>query len=508
MRPATHKLLCAFVEKRTGIAALDTARYRKIEMPRETGKTTLVTQGYVLQRICAQPDISILIANEKEQNAKDMLSAIKHEFESNEVLRALFPEVIPTDFTDTTWSASRIVVNRSSGRKEPTVFVIGVGGTVTGMHPDLIVCDDIISREAMENARAGSKQIMGQTNRWINQLEPLLNHSAEPFPELVIIGTRWWYGDSYEYVEKAYGYGADPEPCLLRLKLPNGEIQQLSPYRVGDLAVFRRAAIEDGRSIFPEKWSLDDLAKIRERDPVLYSCNYMNNPADESTSVFREDWLQPYDMLDSQTYRLTDSTGAKRTYGLPDLDRLMFVDPGGFGSRVGDDRMRAAIIVTGSTSRGEHLLLDIYSERDTFVACANKIIDWCRRYSPRKLLIEQAGQQAAFIELVRRQLRDASLAVNIEAVKPGTNLKEQRILALEPYFQRGAFYVGRGPGFAEFREQYRTFPRSARLDILDALAYFPIVAKNVSKIALDPRKRQEQELSDYYHRRGLARELA
>ena len=44
MREPTHLLLCKFVEKRTGHAALDSARYRKIEMPRETGKTTLVTQ--------------------------------------------------------------------------------------------------------------------------------------------------------------------------------------------------------------------------------------------------------------------------------------------------------------------------------------------------------------------------------------------------------------------------------------------------------------------------------
>src|SRR5207253_3379788 len=60
MREPTHLLLCKFVEKRTGHAALDEARYRKIEMPRETGKTTLVTQGYVIQRVCANPDVSIL----------------------------------------------------------------------------------------------------------------------------------------------------------------------------------------------------------------------------------------------------------------------------------------------------------------------------------------------------------------------------------------------------------------------------------------------------------------
>ena len=503
MRERTHALLCKFVEKKTGHPPLDTAKYRKIEMPRETGKTTLVTQGYVVQRICANPEISILLTNEKEQNAKDFLSAIKYELENNELLRALFPELIPKDLNDTTWSASRIVVNRTSGRKEPTVFVIGEGGSVTGMHPDLIVNDDIISREAMENSRAGSKQIMGQVNRWINQQEPLLNHSAEPFPEIIFIGTRWWYNDSYEYIEQAFGYGADPEPCLLRLKLPNGEVQQLAPYRVGDLAVFRRAAIEEGRSIFPEKWSLEDLAKIRDRDPILYSCNYLNNPSDDATAVFREDWLHFYDMLDNRTYRLTDGTAAKRTYALPDLDKLMFVDPGGFGSRVGDDRMRAAIVVVGSSMNGEHLLLDIYSEKDTFIAAANKICEWAVKYTPRKLVIEQAGQQAAFIELVKRQLTEKKIQVTIEASKPGTKLKEQRILALEPYFQRGAVYLGKGQAFHEFREQYRTFPRSARLDVLDALAYLPQFARNRSATMVSPARRQQDELNAYYQKRGL-----
>ena len=63
--------------------------------------------------------------------------------------------------------------------------------------------------------------------------------------------------------------------------------------------------------------------------------------------------------------------------------------------------------------------------------------------------------------------------------------------------------MGRGPNFHEFREQFRTFPRAARLDVLDALAYLPHYAKRVSRI-LAPAARQAQELDSYYTRRGLA----
>ena len=99
-------------------------------------------------------------------------------------------------------------------------------------------------------------------------------------------------------------------------------------------------------------------------------------------------------------------------------------------------------------------------------------------------------------------LADAGLSVTLEAVKPGIKAKEQRILTLEPLFQRGSMFVGRGPAFHEFREQFRTFPRAARLDILDALAYLPAYAKRQPRL-LAPAARQAQELDSYYARRGL-----
>jgi hypothetical protein len=504
MRKGPHALLCKFIERKTGVPQLDTARYRKIEMPRETGKTTL-SIARIIQRICADPNCSILLANEKEQNARDFLAEIKHQFESNEFLRGLFPEVIPPDLNDTTWSASRIIVNRSTGRKEPTVSVIGVGGTVTGMHYTAIICDDVISREAMENARAGSRQIMEQVNRWIHQLEPLLDSNAEPFPEIIFIGTRWWESDSYEHIEEAFGYGEPKQPFLLKLKLENGEIQHVVAWRRGDLAIFRRAAIEDNRSIFPEKWDLDRLAKIRVRDPALFAANYMNDPSDDQTSTFKADWLHYYDWLDDKTVRFTDGAAVKRTYGLADLDILILVDPGGFAVRQIEDRANAAIVVTGSTPKGEHLILEADSEKDTFLGCIRKVLDKVTRYNPRRVFVEVAGQQIAFVELLRQNAQQANLAMSLDVVKPGTQHKEVRILTLEPYFQRGQIFIGRSAAFTQFQSQYAKFPRAARLDLLDALGYGPQVWRKQSTNRLNPTQRQQQELDAYYQKRGLSR---
>jgi hypothetical protein len=502
----THRALCRIAEGRTGHAALDDAHVQRLELPRDWGKTSTITRALAIQLICGNPDISILLCNEREQNAKDFLKAIQWHFESNDFLRALFPEIIPKDFNATTWSASRFIVPRTTGRQEPTMFVAGVGGTVTGMHPDVVIVDDMISREAMENARAGSWQIMHQTNRWINQLRPLLSKQYDRW-RIYFIGTRWWHGDSYDHIALAYGYGEAETTYTLRLPLSSGEVQVLTATRAGDLVTFKRSAIENGRSSFPEKWSLEDLAKMRLVDEALFACNMMNNPSDERTATFKESWLKYYDWLSEHQLTFTDGAGAKRILALADLDVLMFVDPGGFALRQVEDRARPAVAVVGDDRRGTYLVLDIYNEKDTFLAAIQQIVAWCTRYNPRKIYVERAGQQAAFAALLREELRKVGLAVVVDdtTLKPGVTQKEVRILALEPYFQRGQIVVGKGAAFHTFREQYTQFPRTARFDVLDVLAYLPRAVKpRAGSGARSQSDRQNEELAVYRARRGLS----
>jgi hypothetical protein len=509
MREDAHKLLCRIVERKTGVRALDTAWVRKFEMPRGTGKTTVITQAYLLQRICRNPNIAIVLVNENANTAQAILSEIKQQIENNELLRTLYPEIIPDDFKDTTWSATKITVKRTQSRKEPTVQVIGVGGTVTGMHPDVIFVDDMLSREAMESSRAGSvADVMGQINRWIHQLVPLLSGASDR--ELTFIGTRWWHGDSYEHLEESFGYGQDPQHFLLKTKLSTGEVQRLPAYRIGDLVVFRRAAIEDGQPAFislgEDKYGLEALAKLRLQDPELFAANYLNSPADELTATFKEAWLRYYDWTEDASgdhLSYTDLAGRRRTVDLRGLDVLAFVDPGGFGKNKGGDRARAAIVVTGSTPDGLHFLLDIYSEKGTYVQALKALVGFARRYGIRKCFIERAGQQIVFIDQAREHLKKEGLSVVVDEVTTGVKSKDDRILGLEEPFQRATIYIGKGSKFEEFRQQYSQFPKSARKDVLDALSQAPGRWRKAGVGNRSAAQRQQTELANYYAKRGL-----
>jgi len=505
MNPRVHGLFCKFLERKLGIPEIDNAPHRKILMPREAGKSTLATQAYVLQRILQNPNIAILIANEKLENAEKFLGAIKQELLGNQLLRELFPDVVP-DPKQTVWATNKIVVTRTATRREHTIACIGEGGTVTGDHPDLIVCDDIFSREAMENARAGNSDLTGKINRWISQLRNLVNAWAEPFPELLFVGTHWYAGDPYHYVEEAYGYGEEDRIWNISQRLGDGTTQIVPVRRKGDLAIFKRSAIEDGKTIWPEnpKFTMEALAKARIDDPVLFACNMQNEPSDDVTATFKDHWFRYYDWIDPQTLRLNSVEGAAKTLAIPDLDIIMLVDPGGFGARTGSDRMRGAILVTGTELKGHtHLLLEAWSEQVTFHAVIQQILAFFSRYKLRKVAIEVAGQQAAFVELVRKSAQDQGITLPIEVVKPKSTVKEQRILTLEPYFQRGQIAIGKGPQFTEFREQYRQFPRGRRVDLLDALAYGPEIWRKGNSQTRSVTVRQEMEKQQYYLRRGI-----
>ena len=876
MHRHSHLLLCKVASATTGNPTLDEKPFAKILTPREWGKTSAITIAMTIQWLCQDPETSILLCNEREQNAKDFLAEIKHHFEANDYFRMLFPELIPDSWQDTQWSGTRITIKRESGRKEPSVFVIGVGGTATGMHPDRVVVDDMISREAAENARRGSWQIMEEINRWTHQLEPLLSSRPMHGRRITFIGTNWFVNDCYDHIEDFFGSEAEPQEWVLSTQVEGGK-QSLPVTTKGGLVIFRRSVREDNQWSWPEKYPEEKMLRLQREDPILYSCfppetlvttewgdrpiaeitegtkvrthrgawesvvaarvsphdgelvgvrpwgsplmywstpthgywsspavryrgllvgpsskpvtgsghtktlalpstatwqkadalaigdvlwtpipraeewpeewpmelrhpevwrlighwigdgsisrnplgpksfcishvfdyrdrttaeryasivrgylgrkarlfrkgqcwtfcyghtelapllwnarlgrpgqkilpvwveslpvqcqteflegyldadgclnalgrdlgvsvclpllsqiqriaarlgftstiartgknhkqrvskiprlgmasqqlfsitidrrpserrqgkvwidgdwfcrrirllsrklyrgavynltveadhsytlsantvvrncNYLNAPAAEGTAVFKPEWIKDktFTWVDPWTVRYVGMNGVQTHLHLNQLDTVMIVDPGGFGKRTSEDRARAAIGVLGHTPSGEILFLDCWSEKETYVAAQKQIVAKARQYHVRKIGIENAGQQVTFIDQTRALLNTANVFCAIEELKTENREKDDRILQLEPYFQRGVFYIGSGAVFTEFRQQYAQFPRTARRDILDMLAYLPKMLKPRAATlqGQTPQTRRDAEIARYYARRGM-----
>lgn len=496
-----HYLMCRFAERQTGIPDLDDAWVRLIKVPRGVGKSTLVTQGYALQQALKYPDIAMLIINETERGASKFLASIKQQITDNVFLRALFPERCPVDPEKDClkWSESEVILpGRTTARKESTFQSIGVGGSITGLHPDLAIVDDMISDEAMENARSGLFTLMDKTNRWISRLRPIVNTGERHFG-IMFIGTPWFEDDSYTFVEKAFGYGDAKVPRRIKATVPQGTVK-VDCYRVGDLAVFNRPIVENGTSWFPERWPDDKLAKMRVDDPLLFAANMMLDPRAPEITTFKPEWVRYFQWASpiAVTYKNHDLKECSAL--IADLDCIASVDPAfTVGGRMQDARQ--ALIVTGGTPEGGRLVLKAQATRQTLDGFIADIVSACQQYRVRKLRLEKEGQQASFNQQVRKALEAAGVMVSIVEESTGGKNKDIRIESLSPFFERGLIYVHRDQH--DLLREYDSVPRGKLKDLLDALAAQMTHWQMGSRSTAQADARVQKELESLYGRMGV-----
>lgn len=522
MTPKAHYGLCRFAERKTGIPEIDNSRIQMIAVARGWGKSSTVTIGRSIQRILQDRDYSIGIANEASDKAKKFLSAIKAQFESNDLLRLLFPEVIP-DLKDTTWKSDEIVVNRTRPNPvNPSVAAVGVGSQTAGYHLNEWILDDIISDDAAENARAGAWTEIEKTNRWIDRLQYLLKRPKQD--PITIIYTPWWPGDCYDYAEEVFGRGEEPERFLWTLNLPadprtgEADTQRIELVQKGELAMFRLRPFSDGRLIFPEVYDWDTLERLREDEPHFYSGQVLLNPTTGATTTFKEEYLSEFWFENDNQIGYRNHEGRIEYERIKDLRTILAVDP---AISPKTSAARSAVTVVGSN--GKFLfLLESWAKRAPPTDVAETVLDFYLRYRPSRILIESVAYQMALAEIItllaeKRKIREP---LPIHEFKTGSQIKKsQRISGLEPYFRKGLFYWYPRDQ-QDFFEEYTHFSPeigSRKVDILDSISMMKESWEHLSflgnergdwadqKFVEADRKRQ-RKIRDFYSKGRRTRE--
>lgn len=160
---------------------------------REHYKSTIITFALTIQEILKNPEITIGIFSHTRPIAKGFLRQIKREFELNEHLKALFPEVLYENPRKESpkWSEDDgIVVRRATNPKEATVEAWGlVDGQPTSKHYALMIYDDVVTRESVTTP----DMIAKTTDAWALSR----NLSSEQGGLTRYIGTRYHANDTW-----------------------------------------------------------------------------------------------------------------------------------------------------------------------------------------------------------------------------------------------------------------------------------------------------------------------
>jgi len=189
MEEDTHLQLCEFVNDRYTETEDGRGKpFKLILMPRGSFKTSIVTIGFTIQLLILNPNIRVLIANERFDNAKGFLLELKGHLENNELFRGMYGDLVGKK----TWTSEEITVStRTKNLKEPSVSTAGIGVVKVGMHYDIIIMDDLVSQENITTR--------DQMNKVVNFYRLALS-LLNPGGRIIVIGTRWHFNDLYNFL--------------------------------------------------------------------------------------------------------------------------------------------------------------------------------------------------------------------------------------------------------------------------------------------------------------------
>jgi predicted phage terminase large subunit-like protein len=194
---------------------------------RDHYKSSIITYGLTIQDILNNPEITVGIFSFIRPIAKSFMRQIKTDFESNEELKELFPDIFWSNPRKEApkWSEDDgIVCKRKSNPKEATIEAWGlVDGMPTGRHYKLRVYDDIITEKSVTTPEMINKV----TTAW-----ELSQNLGQEGGEQRIIGTRYHFADTYHVMMERGSVIPREYPafsCQMLLDPVAEEMQELKP---------------------------------------------------------------------------------------------------------------------------------------------------------------------------------------------------------------------------------------------------------------------------------------
>jgi len=222
-------------------------------------KSTLITYAGAIQEILRNPNITIGIFSHTRPIAKGFLKQIKREFEVNDFLRGLFPDVCyqnPRQDSPQWGEDAGIIVRRKSNPKEATVEAWGlVDGQPISRHYDLRIYDDVVTRDSVN-----TPDQIAKTTESLDLSQNLAGGQNREW----YIGTRYHYADTYREL-----------------------IERGTPMRVYPAT---SSGTPDGSPILltEEEW---EKKKVSMGQYVL-ACQMLQNPIAGSEQVFDPEWIR------------------------------------------------------------------------------------------------------------------------------------------------------------------------------------------------------------------------
>ena len=397
---------------------------------REHYKSTVITFGLTIQDILASHgddplpewngrEVTVGIFSFNRPSAKKFLRQIKQEFESNDNLKTLFPDILYQNPKKESpkWSEDDgLIVKRSSNPREATVEASGlVDGQPTGMHYVLRVYDDVVT---LESARS-IEMVRKTTDAWELSLSLGSEGGIQRY-----IGTRYADGDSYHDIM---------ESGLVSKRI--------------------HPATADGTSTgMPVLFSQEYLDSKKTGSIYNFSCQYLCDPVPDDNAYFTRDdfgWYDPGELpknlhrIGAGDYAVTEGGGDFTELGVAGLDENddLYIIDWWFGQRTSD-------------------------------VWVDEILRMARKHKPFEWGAESGVIKRAVEPMIKKRMRETRTYCIMKWF-PAIADKPTNCRAFQARARMGKVMLPKGAKWAErLIEQAIRFPRAKHDDIVDVLGLF------------------------------------
>jgi hypothetical protein len=441
--------------------------HQLVLLPRAHQKSILMAYR-VAWWITKYPDTTILYISSTANLAEKQLKAVK-DILASKIYRRYWPEMVEAqEGKREAWNNTEISVDhpkrKLEGVRDPTVFAAGLTTSITGMHCEVAVLDDVV---VQENAYTedGRRKVQSQYS--------LLSSIENPDAMEWVVGTRYHpkdlYQDLMDMEEELYdenGELADSQPVY--------EVFERQVEDAGDGTgeyLWSRQRRSDGRW-FGFNASILAKKKAQYLDKRQFYSQYYNKPNDPGSQKIDAGLFQYYDRkhlknLDGDWYFKDNK-----------LNVFAAIDFAFSHSKRADS---SCVVVIGMDSEKNIFILDIERFKTTKIGEYYKVIERTHyKWGYRKLRAETvAAQKAVVEELDSQYIVPNGLLLKVEHFSPTRHqgAKEERIAAiLEPRYDNLQMWHYRG-GECQTLEEELVVEHPPHDDVKDTLAAAVTIAK-------------------------------
>jgi predicted phage terminase large subunit-like protein len=308
-------------------------------------------------------------------------------------------------------------------------FAIGVGGAVTGKGADLLIIDDPHSEQEAALAEV-NPDIYDKTYEWYTSGP---RQRLQPGGSIVIVMTRWSKRDLTGQVLKSAAQRGGEEWEVIEFP----------------------ALLPSGNPLWPEFWSLKELAALKEELPnSKWQAQYQQNPVSESSAIVKREWWQVWEKDDPPSCEFTLMAWDTAFEKSQRSDYSALTTWGVFYQPDDTGLMQANII-----------LLNAFRDRMEFPRLKQEAIDQYKEWDPDSVIIEKKASGSPLIYEMR------AMGIPVQEFTPSRgNDKISRLNAVSDLFASGRVWAPNTQWAEEVIDEVASFPAGEHDDYVDSVS--------------------------------------